>query len=100
MKVNAKGKKFYFPDDSDGGWIRIKVPVDTDEVRIADKDFWNDVIIDWGNIKDDDDLDIPCDVETKRYVMRESPIIRIFVMKCFTDLANELNEYRKTLEKN
>ena len=101
MKINAKGRKFYFYDDKpEEGWIQIKVPTDTNEVRIADEDFWNDVILDWDNIEDDDGFKLPCDAETKRYVMRESPAIRIFVMKCFTELANELNEFRKSLEKN
>jgi hypothetical protein len=101
MKIEAGGRKFYFyPDNPEEGWIQIKVPSDTSEEQIDDEDFWCNVIIDWHNVEDDDESALVCSPENIKYVMKESAIIRMFVMKCFSDLANEITEYRKQLEKN
>jgi hypothetical protein len=101
VKLSNDGRWFYFnPDNSSEGGVKIKLPFNKKEEDVGNEDFWDEAILDWHNVEDDDGNEIACTKENKNHLMKTSPMFIAFINKFFTKLNKDYIKYKEYLEKN
>jgi len=102
MKIANTGKWFYFnPEDESEGGLKLRIPViEETEEDGEDKFKWENIILDWNNVEDDDGVKIFYSVENLNLLMKTSPIFIAFANKFLSKFYEDSLRYKELLEKN
>ena len=78
---------------------RIHDTVDIDWPK-RDREFWDYVIVDWENIRSENDVEIPATAENKLFLMEKNPDFQEFISDMLEKLREQKEERKKATEKN